>query len=322
MNKNGQSMIEYSLIAFLVVVGVVVMGPYALRSVGAHFKLWDESVQDSISENITQAPVGDAHITSNCPPCTNTKTSCGSSLAGSQCSATQMGYAHTCNPQFCDGAPASFCLTDSSCCTGLSASVCGNIPLGQPQTTSDCNYGNRLYSQQCGASSSSQCQPDASCPMPQCQGILGPGVQPCPNSPGTSLGGSLSQNYALTYVSGVSACTGIACQYYCDSSQGYFINASGTACTNVFTVAPAVHNCSQNGACTQNLTSLTNFNCNSTSQGRGWATTVNTCSFELCDSNAKSIAIGSITDISQPESPPYCNNPGNPGEQCKVSVVY
>ena len=35
-------MIEYSLIAVLVILGIVIMGPYVLRSVGAHFKLWDD----------------------------------------------------------------------------------------------------------------------------------------------------------------------------------------------------------------------------------------------------------------------------------------
>jgi Flp pilus assembly pilin Flp len=57
MNKHGQSIIEYVLIAVLVILGIVIMGPYVLRSVNAHFKLWDDGVQDSFTENITQAPV-------------------------------------------------------------------------------------------------------------------------------------------------------------------------------------------------------------------------------------------------------------------------
>jgi len=47
MNERGQSIIEYTLIAVLVILGIVYMGPYALRSVNAYFKLWDDSVQDS-----------------------------------------------------------------------------------------------------------------------------------------------------------------------------------------------------------------------------------------------------------------------------------
>jgi hypothetical protein len=38
MNKRGQSIIEYALIAVLVILGIYFMGPYVLRSVGAHFK--------------------------------------------------------------------------------------------------------------------------------------------------------------------------------------------------------------------------------------------------------------------------------------------
>jgi len=47
MSKNkGQSIFEYSALAMLVVVGVIVMGPYIVRSIGAHFKLWQESIDD------------------------------------------------------------------------------------------------------------------------------------------------------------------------------------------------------------------------------------------------------------------------------------
>ena len=60
-------MIEYIFIAILVILGIVIMGPYVLRSVNAHFKLWDESVQDSSTENLTQAPASDVpKINTNC----------------------------------------------------------------------------------------------------------------------------------------------------------------------------------------------------------------------------------------------------------------
>ncbi len=49
-HRHGQSLIEYSLIALLVILGIVVMGPYVLRSINAHFKIWDEEIQDSHNE--------------------------------------------------------------------------------------------------------------------------------------------------------------------------------------------------------------------------------------------------------------------------------
>jgi len=56
INKHGQSLIEYALITVLVVMGTVVMGPYVLRSVNGHFKLWDQGVHDSFTEGLVQAP--------------------------------------------------------------------------------------------------------------------------------------------------------------------------------------------------------------------------------------------------------------------------
>ena len=51
-HRHGQSLIEYSLIVLLVILGIVVMGPYVLRSINAHFKIWDEEIQDSHNERI------------------------------------------------------------------------------------------------------------------------------------------------------------------------------------------------------------------------------------------------------------------------------
>ena len=56
LRKKGQSFIEYSIIAVLVILGVVVMGPYVLRSINAHFKMWDDQVQDSHNERLDILP--------------------------------------------------------------------------------------------------------------------------------------------------------------------------------------------------------------------------------------------------------------------------
>ena len=51
--RQGQSLIEYALIATIVIFGIVMMGPYVLRSIQAHFKMWDDQIQDSHNERFT-----------------------------------------------------------------------------------------------------------------------------------------------------------------------------------------------------------------------------------------------------------------------------
>ena len=291
-------MIEYVLIAVLVILGIVIMGPYALRSVGAHFKLWDDSVQDSFTENLTQAPINDIpNIPINCN-CTTTAGSCGSST--SRCAANQREYDHLCNPQGCDGAPASSCQSDTTCCTAWGSTGCGTIPLGQPATPTNCNYGYEIQSHQCGANNTVQCVPNGTCPLPACQGILSPGALYCATH-STTAPINLTQNYGISYVANQGTCTGALCQLYCDTANSYFLNPTGTACSRTFEVAPWA-------SCPSGCT------CNATTHD---------CSFTMCASSTAIVTAVSVTDISSPTTPPGCSQPaGNPGETCQISVTY
>ena len=56
ISPKAQASIEYMTIIVLVVTGIVLMGPYVIRSINAHFQALDDQVQDSFQENITQAP--------------------------------------------------------------------------------------------------------------------------------------------------------------------------------------------------------------------------------------------------------------------------
>jgi len=110
------------------------MGPYVLRSVGAHFKLWDEGVQDSFTENLAQAPVGDVpDIPVNCN-CMTTSAGPPGCCGASPCGANYCEYNHTCTPQGCDGAPSSSCVIDPYCCVcpvplGAGSLSCGKVAL-------------------------------------------------------------------------------------------------------------------------------------------------------------------------------------------------
>ena len=127
MTKSGQSIIEYVLIAVLVVMGIVVMGPFALRSVNAHFKLWDDSVQDSVTENITQAPASSIPTINSKCICENVVSDqCGSATAGSPCPPNELIINHNCNPIGCDDAPTTSCSApDPNCCKTYSKQGCG-----------------------------------------------------------------------------------------------------------------------------------------------------------------------------------------------------
>jgi len=225
MNKSGQSIIEYLLITILVIIGVVVMGPYVIRSTNAHFKLWDEGIQDSYKEHITQASRNDVPaITSNCV-CTDTMGDCGNSGAGSQCAATERVWNHNCVPQYCDEKPSSFCkydpgdgtTTDPGCCV-KGPNGCGNFPLPINTTTGlvdislettaqnppvppqpgNCYYGQQIIASQCGANASMTCQPSTSCPGPSCLGILPTGIAVCGGT-GSTQDSNLDRDYSYTY---------------------------------------------------------------------------------------------------------------------------
>lgn len=56
LSQRAQSVIEYTLITALVMVGIFVMGPYLIRSVNSYFKFTEDSVEDSFREDIKQAP--------------------------------------------------------------------------------------------------------------------------------------------------------------------------------------------------------------------------------------------------------------------------
>jgi len=270
------------------------MGPYVLRSVNAHFKLWDEGVQDSFTEKLSQAPVGVIpNIPINCT-CTNSAGSCGSSLAGSQCGANQRIYNHTCSLQGCDGAPASSCINDPSCCTAWVPVGCGTVPLGQPATSTNCNYGYQILHHQCGSNNSIQCSQDSNCPLPACLGIISPGATPCSNEPQSAATGLL-QNNGITYVQDPTHCnlnSNSTCQYSC--APPFLLNPTGTSCLQTYVVAPVTNN--------------------STSGGYN--------DWKVCVASGVTLTVKSQTPQSGCGNGISDNPPGTPGTLCTVSFTY
>ena len=322
MHKRGQSIIEYTLIAVLVILGIVIMGPYVLRSVNAHFKLWDDGVQDSFKEKIHQAPVNDVpdiSLTCKCPTDTqgdcgdavvNPSTSGGNPTGGNpsgggittgKCAANQRIWFHNCTPQLCDGAPAEYCKYDESCCKEYSPGACGKVPEGltPPSNStgtgpSDCNYGQRILATAC-STLPIKCQTDSSCD-PKCMGVIvykGSAVF-CATGNSTPPSTGLDKDYPITFVGDQTHCGSTKCAAYCVFP--YVLNAAGTGCINTFIVAPVID--------TPKIT------------------TTNDKSFSLCTANPKD----QITSASIPNPPGSgCGDQvpdATPGNSCSVQISY
>ncbi len=56
LSPKAQSTIEYMTIITLVIVGILIMSPYVIRSINSYFKTGDDAVEDSFLEEIDQAP--------------------------------------------------------------------------------------------------------------------------------------------------------------------------------------------------------------------------------------------------------------------------
>lgn len=113
--RKGQSTIEVAITVILVITAVVAIGPYILRSINAHFKLWDDSVQESFEDQFVEAHPS--------PPtacdCTWEFADCG--VSG--CKENEGLFQKNCTPVGCDTGLS--CIPDDRCCT-------------QPQRTAVC----------------------------------------------------------------------------------------------------------------------------------------------------------------------------------------
>jgi hypothetical protein len=53
-NKRAQTFIEYATLLMIIMAGVIIMGPYVMRSWNAHVKGWEDSVKDSVEDPLEQ----------------------------------------------------------------------------------------------------------------------------------------------------------------------------------------------------------------------------------------------------------------------------
>ena len=144
--KLGLSIIEYSLLAMLVIVGTIVMGPYFIRSIGAHFQLWQESIDDSIDDRMVKSKGVTIPTVCQCGPLVTG--ACGGHFQTSSFSCpVDSRYQYTpCSPPGCGFTSPGFqetCLLDTATCCSTyrtcfsyyapsNPSCCGKISLNDP----------------------------------------------------------------------------------------------------------------------------------------------------------------------------------------------
>ncbi|MBF0533322.1 MAG: hypothetical protein HQL23_09575 [Candidatus Omnitrophica bacterium] len=57
LNSNrGQQISEFTLVFIFIAIGIIVMGPYVIRSWNGQMKSWDDSVHDSLTDQLNSHP--------------------------------------------------------------------------------------------------------------------------------------------------------------------------------------------------------------------------------------------------------------------------
>ncbi|MEW5895360.1 MAG: hypothetical protein AB1650_06360 [Candidatus Omnitrophota bacterium] len=100
---SGQSILEYCAIATIIIVGILAMGPYVVRSVNSYFKSAEEQAQDSFRERIEHAPLTAAedvmYLGPDCVCAFGGYDSCGD---GIECARNQRMGDTDCNFPYCE----------------------------------------------------------------------------------------------------------------------------------------------------------------------------------------------------------------------------
>lgn len=252
LSPKGQHTLEHMILLILIMAGIIIGGPYAIRSWNAQMKGWEDSVVDSMTDPLMEAPPGAVAVTGCDPapwidggcgvlssppdPCRNTITTC---------SQTQKlflrSFPSNCQcdvPAFMDPLPVAKCEYDNSCCTDWSPdSDNPDVPAPDPATECGANAspicpdGEARQTRTCGESPpETRCDPDLACVFNCNIGLL-PGPLPADRMQTCITSGDIDDETGLTGDKNydlVSACTGTKCEVAC---LGDLIpNLGGTQC--------------------------------------------------------------------------------------------
>jgi hypothetical protein len=123
---KAQSLLEYLIVAVIVIGGIMFGGPFLINSINARFRGMDDTVQDAFSENIKQGPLPAEGTPCTCTDWVDTG-HCGNASNG--CTPQQMLRERTCSPLGCQ--TTQDCVNSSACCEDITPGLCGS------QLTSD-----------------------------------------------------------------------------------------------------------------------------------------------------------------------------------------
>jgi len=236
---QGQHAFEYVLLLTLVMAGIMVMGPYVIRSWNANLKGWEDSVMDSYQDPLTP---GDPVSLPFCSAGPWIDQGCNLSMVDSctasnvSCAETEMTSTATYIPAGCNCAespplPSIRCTPNDCCCTvpqstgqcgsamtnpaGLGPTACSNVSLNPTNPDGTCPEGMMGYVTTCGSDSSQRygCLPDPLCIF-AC--LDSPVPAPDPDK-ATLCPGSDEDLTASTSNTIVNSCTGAKCEYECNA---------------------------------------------------------------------------------------------------------
>jgi len=229
MNKwrQGQMSIEAATLMILVVSGILLAGPTVIKGINAYFKSGEESVKESIRENIVPAGLVEGEF-ETCECSEPLPLGCGDG----GCLATEMHGRRVCNPgnchfewcatlgMYCD---FDWCITDPACCLPwVSTGLCGInadplLGLGG-STFGGCPDGFMEQRADCGGGPNFQCVADVACEF-HCQDVLLDDITNiadyranwCPGGVDSGLNGDTP----ALFEPNINHCTGAKCQAYC-----------------------------------------------------------------------------------------------------------
>lgn len=220
-NNLAQSVIEYTVIATLVMAGIFIIGPYIIRSFNAHLKGYEDSVVDAQNDPLLQGSPDDISVPGQCDCAPFTDQGCGSPGG---CPRKEMHKERVCFPPGCETTinppiDTDICEEACGCCEDYLDDVNGCGGSG-PMAT--CLPTEMHQTAQCGLG----CTRDRCDPLNDiCRRICEPpGGQPdfsavCVDSVGISDDTNLSSsgiNWRL--VTDASSCTdAVECEAYCNA---------------------------------------------------------------------------------------------------------